>query len=376
MCGAAKSVLDRKVAVDDSLTDAQAKAWHFVRANAAGREIRPRLLQTLAAHGVSETRLEEVESAIRRSAQVQLAFHPDRQTTEGLSVVESLLMDGRYRSQFETKITSGSPTAFAGGDRDRWEQRLFGGAYDGCADAERPKYGALALLSYADGAAPRFGSCYMVLTTAALYRCTFLYGDSYSSPEELATVYQFESVLAPLCDDVSRTGSALGAREPSLDRFLVRLLESLCGQTKLTVGRALDDYVEAQVHGDIDLGRDVARLVADPAFQKTGTGALLESLCAKFDIQLEWHPGFTLSVADVPADFRGPAMPYLARRIAVADTIDCVAIGVSAASLDRDPQAWLASDTSFDWGSAATAWQYHKQLWHVLVRYGTQQRPE
>ncbi len=112
--------------------------------------------------------------------------------------------------------------------------------------------------------------------------------------------------------------------------------------------------------------------MADPAFQGTRTGAVLKRLCDKFEIHLEWHPGFTLSVAEVPAHFRGPAMPFLARRIAVADAIDCAVIGASAASLHRNPEAWLTSDTSFDWESAADAWQYHKQLWHVVVRYGSQ----
>lgn len=358
--------------MNDSLTEAQAKAWQCVRANAAGLQRRPRMLMTLADHGISEARLAEVESSIRSSAQVHLAFHPDRRTADGLTVAEGLLNHGRYRSQFETKISSGSATAFAGGDRDRWEQRLFGGAYDGCSDTERPKYGALALFPYADGAAPRFGSCYLVLRTAALQRCTFLYGDSHSSLEQLGTICHFESVLAPLFDDVAQTGSALGAHGPSMDRFLVRLLENLSGQTEPSVGRILDDYVEAQVHGDIDLGHDVARLVADPAFHGTRTETVLETLCDRFGIPLEWHPGFTLSVAEVPADFRGPAMPYLARRIAVADAIDCAVIGASAASLHRDPEGWLTNDTSFDWGSATDAWQYHKRLWHVVVRYGSQ----
>ena len=70
-----------------------------------------------------------------------------------------------YRNQFETGLSSGSPTAFPGGERDLWERRLFGGAYhaEGVLDSERPKYGALEVVRFPDGPAPRFGSSYFVL---------------------------------------------------------------------------------------------------------------------------------------------------------------------------------------------------------------------
>lgn len=62
-----------------------------------------------------------------------------------------------YRSQFETRISNGGLTACAGGDRDAWEQSLFGGAYQapGVLPTERPKYGGLNLLNHLNGACPR-----------------------------------------------------------------------------------------------------------------------------------------------------------------------------------------------------------------------------
>ncbi|MEB9897169.1 DUF3626 domain-containing protein [Bacillus cereus] len=88
------------------------------------------------------------------SARVTVNFHPDRLFADGLLVVEGLLRDGVYRSQFETGVTSASPTAYSGGDR--WERRLFGGAYHpaGVAHRERPKYGALNLMQHPHGGAP------------------------------------------------------------------------------------------------------------------------------------------------------------------------------------------------------------------------------
>ena len=71
---------------------------------------------------------------IDRPLRVTLNFHPDRMVA-GATVLERLALEGVYRSQFETGTSNGGLTAHAGGARWRWEQRLFGHAYD---DAPTP----------------------------------------------------------------------------------------------------------------------------------------------------------------------------------------------------------------------------------------------
>ena len=112
--------------------------------------------------------------------------------------------------------------------------------------------------------------------------------------------------------------------------------------------RVLDTQIEAQVHGPVDLHSDVELLVADPAFAATTTGTALRELAAGYDIPLRWHCGFWLPVREVPDDFRGPAMPRLAHRIAGSDGIlDAAVIGSAEASLHQQPDGWR------DWGSHA-----------------------
>jgi hypothetical protein len=67
--------------------------------------------------------------ALDRSLRVTLNFNPDR-VVGGATVLEHLARDGVYRSQFETGTSNGGLTAHPGGDRWRWEQRIFGHAYD------------------------------------------------------------------------------------------------------------------------------------------------------------------------------------------------------------------------------------------------------
>ncbi|WP_341805153.1 DUF3626 domain-containing protein [Nesterenkonia salmonea] len=94
-----------------------------------------------------------------------LQFHPDWPYEDGL-VIESMVRDGRYRSQFETGISNGGLTAYPHGERWRWESRLFKGRYDARDPASRPVYGAWNRNDDVYGGSPRFDSAYFRL------RCT------------------------------------------------------------------------------------------------------------------------------------------------------------------------------------------------------------
>ncbi|MGC4839392.1 DUF3626 domain-containing protein [Micromonospora vinacea] len=56
------------------------------------------------------------------------------------------------------------------------------------------------------------------------------------------------------------------------------------------VGRSLDDYVEAQIHGTLDLARDVEELVVDPSFAGAPTGATVELIARRHGFPLRWQP--------------------------------------------------------------------------------------
>ena len=108
---------------------------------------------------------------------VTLNFHPDRFSGNGKLIIENMLTDGEYCNQYKTGTSNGGRTAYPGGDRDLWEKRLFQGAYhDGQSEmTERPKYGALNIYNYLDGAAARFGSCFFTLKPHVIRRCTFAF---------------------------------------------------------------------------------------------------------------------------------------------------------------------------------------------------------
>lgn len=292
------------------------------------------------------------EAGPEPGAPITVNFHPDRLLGDGRTVAEHLAAEGVYRSQFETRISNGGLTAYAGGDRDLWEQRMFPGVYSG--DAGRPVYGALNLAGYPDGASPRFGSCHLVLAPHVAARATFSHGDSFTEPTVFGTAATFGAVWAALLDEVSRTGSALNLSAASPAEWVVAL-----GADRPGPGRAMDHYVEAQIHGGVVLGEDVTAVVADPCFRGTPVEAQLRALGP----ELRWAPGFALPADDFPADLRGPELPPLVRAVADRydrDVLDAAVVGRAT----HEPHTWVA------FGTPPEVLQLLKYAWHILVLLG------
>jgi hypothetical protein len=173
---------------------------------------------------------------------ITLNFHPDR-IQNGLHILESMAQTDIYKSQYETHTSNGGLTAHPGGDRWSWESRIFGNAYDDVAAEERPKYGALNYKNSEYGGSPRFGSAYLRLSQNALERTTFCYPDSVFEPEAFGTAKHMSLVELASADDKD----------------------------------LLDDYIEAQIHGELRLSRDIEALVLDPSFK----GTVVEQLASK-----------------------------------------------------------------------------------------------
>jgi hypothetical protein len=245
---------------------------------------------------------------------ITLNLHPDRQSA-GLGVLRSLAHDGAYHSQFVTGTGNGGLTAHRGGDRWRWESRIFGGAYDAAPATERPVYGGLDFRRQVVGAAPRFGSSHFRLTAAVLTRATFCYPDSAAEPDDFG-------VAARL---------SLGALAEADERD------------------ALDDCIEAHVHGGVDLARDAEALVLDASYR----GTEVEADARLLPCPVEWHPGYRITVAALRrhAGYRGAEYAELGERIAEGGVVDPRIIGDAARS-------------------GRYAVQDLKMVWHTLARFG------
>ena len=240
--------------------------------------------------GLALDNYSEAMDLVRQHARIAVHFHPDRFGAKPASVADGLLLEGVYRNQFETGLSSGSPTAFPGGERDDWERTLFGGAYhaEGVLASERPKYGSLELIRFPDGPAPRFGSCYLVLRgVGARTSITFMGSEHPHALGRVGTLAEPHAVMAALLAEIENGGIATPDwppfRAPTLGVPGITV-RGFCDALKILrerrpnpsvgePGRVLDTGVEAQIHGPVILARDVEMLVADPAFAHTRVGA-------------------------------------------------------------------------------------------------------
>jgi hypothetical protein len=252
--------------------------------------------------------------ALDPALRLTLNFHPDR-LVRGIPILEAMARDGVYRSQFVTGTSNGGLTAHPGGDRWRWESRIFGGAYDTAPADERPVYGGLDFRRQQVGAAPRFGSSHFRLTGATLFRATFCYPDSAAEPSAFGVAAGMSLIEAAEADDRD----------------------------------ALDDYIEAQVHGRVVPARDVEALVLDPSYR----GTPVETAARLLPCPISWHPGYRLTVEELRLhpEFRGPEYVELGARIAEDGRLDPRIIGDAARTGRYDPQDL-------------------KKVWHSLARFG------
>ncbi len=127
------------------------------------------------------------------------------------------------------------------------------------------------------------------------------------------------------------------------DRF------DLLGLADAFTGDPLDDYVEAQVHGGVEVGRDVEAVVLDPCFR----GTPIEVEAGALGVPVEWHEGRVLAVDALAehADYRGPAIVDVGRRVAVSGWLDAAVIGAAVAQGREEPQDL-------------------KKVWHHVARFG------
>ncbi|WP_328420244.1 DUF3626 domain-containing protein [Streptomyces sp. NBC_00443] len=252
--------------------------------------------------------------ALDADVRVTLNFHPDR-LVRGTPILRALAEDGTYHSQFVTGTSNGGLTAHPGGDRWRWESRIFGGAYDDASAHERPVYGALNFRHQVVGAAPRFGSSHFRLAGTALARATFCYPDSAAEPADFGVAAGMQLVALAEADERD----------------------------------ALNDYIEAQIHGGVRLAGDVEAVVLDASYR----GTPVETAARSLPCPVEWHPGYRLTVPELRrhADYRGQEYVDLGARIAQDGRIDPRVIGDAARTGRHELQDL-------------------KMVWHTLARFG------
>lgn len=262
---------------------------------------------------------------LSQDLRVTVNFYPEIPVA-GSTVIAEIAREGVYRNQFETGVTAGDPSAFRGGGRWLWESQVFGGAYDEAPFDQRPKYGALNFRGRTTGAAPRFGPIHLRLRQETLYRVTLCYPDSAFQPVDFGVATK---------SDLVRKARDAAAISRQLDEDYI-------------------DYIEAHLHGDLLLSRDVEAIVLDPCY----AGTEVERIARDLPCSVEWHGGFAIDVYVLHRfhAYRDATYASLGASLAQNGRLDARTIGEAIRSRKHDTQRL-------------------KRVWHYVAWFGDLDSP-
>jgi len=300
---------------------------------------------------------------------VTVNFHPDRFSNNGKLIIENLLVDGEYHNQYKTGTSNGGRTAYINGDRDLWEKRLFNGVYHN-GELEmicRPKYGALNIHNYIDGASARFGSCFFTLKPHVVNRCTFAFGDSSTEPDTIGTSKQFYGIINALLSCIDGKCTLLNKEVFTIKQAVDYILSMQKGCIT-TFGRNLDDCIETHIHGRLSLLEDVDSFYIDEHFIGTNIEALAKMLAYRYDVKLCYIPKRQLPISKIDDEWKGTLVRPLAERInnkfGGKGLLNTILIGVASRDSVLYPEDWLDIGTEYE------LFQNFKYLWHYIAYFG------
>lgn len=231
-----------------------------------------------------------------QNAELTVNFNADQVFNQNVSA--------RYENVFER-----SDDVELKSNRDHFESRLFrygtiepdskaqevidrirrNGSYDGGNNAAfrpaiRPKYGALNIFEHRTGAADDYGHSYLVLKNYMKQRCTFTGADSFlaTGPKWLSNFFNMGALLRSMDDNAFDIlyRKSQGQRQNLPDLILTNY------------------FLEAQIHAEVLLTRDVSKICFDNYELSRGTAQDNRQLAATLGSFLAHNPFIAVEYFD------------------------------------------------------------------------------
>lgn len=223
-------------------TQKKALAYSLKKSKLFSKNVYPQLFEKFINLNYTEKELENTINYVKNHVSI----------TINVNLVKSLQYlcnDTHYRNLFETNISGGS-TSIPG--RSAWEDTLFNKIYNtSTAHYERVKYGAINITNNPKGitACTGYGKSYFLLKDTCKKRTTFVFGDSSKQDIHIATFRHFNSVLYYINNNLLRE--------------IVQIANKKCEYSTLNYS----PYIEAQIHGPVQLNRDIEALFVNKVHQ-------------------------------------------------------------------------------------------------------------
>lgn len=262
-CLKAQQVLANKYQKDE-LTSKQKLAleFSFKKSRIYSKNIHENLLIKFIIMGYNESHLNNVINYIEHIAPINIHVNLDK-------TLAHLCNDTHYRNLFETTTTGGRNCLTS---RTEWENVLFKGIYHDAEPFERVKYGALNITNDPAGiyCCRGYGDSFLVLKNNIKNRATFIFGDSSHKELHLSTFKHFKSVLY------------------FIDEALLKTVIEIANNGEFNT-QNYGMYIEVQIHGSLNLSRDVEMLMANGKHKSDlAMCGLLEQFSAQHGCPYSW----------------------------------------------------------------------------------------
>jgi hypothetical protein len=244
----------------------------------------PALLERVKELGFQEADLQQALTFLDQKAPLTINLPPSlNRDGRAESVFARLKEDGHYKNLWERGNRPSHPKAPQRAKSyflDK-EHRTFAGTYNRALPPERPRYGALNVLLAPEGGAAVYGPAVLILKEEVKDRTTFHSRDSRFTRMENA----------------GARGAMAGCLLSKTDQDLRQLLEIAGGKRSHgTYGRDShpmaftgSNYIEAHIHGPLDLSEDLAGIALHQKYQGTQAGADAEAVARKYGVPLTWY---------------------------------------------------------------------------------------
>lgn len=178
----------------------------------------------------------------------------------------------------------------------------------------RPKYCALNIHNYIDGASARFGSCFFTVKPHVINACTFAFGDSSTNPEVMGTAQHFYSIMRALFTELKEKNRLLNKENMNFANA-VEYISTMKKGVLYRLGRNLDFCIETHIHGDLSLKDDIESFYIDSSFIGTDIEKMAELLAEQYAIVLHYIPKRQFPVDLIDDDWKGPLARPVAEKI-------------------------------------------------------------
>lgn len=251
----------------------------------------PDLLERVRQLGFEQSDLEQALAFLDQQAPLTINLPPSISCEGGQeSIFASLQEDGIYKNLWERGSRPSHPKAPRRSKADFLfkEHNTFAGTYNQAAPEERPHYGALNFLLAPEGGAAVYGPGVLILDNKVKQRTSFHPRDSRFTRMENAGAMEAMAgcLLSKTDDDLKQLLEVATGRRPHGQYGPDGHPQAFTGS----------NYIEAQIHGPVDLSEDLAGVALHRKYQGTPSGADAEAMARQFDVPLTWYDDAALLV--------------------------------------------------------------------------------